>query len=170
MNNKAKAFMLDVNENEHVRTVTKHDYKLYESSETNEIIDLIKSEGGENLFIYIDWMGLANSPNLIVLSSHNHYFYSEEELKGISAIVNLKQIDQIKNISVLLQSVSRIMKPQSHFIGFFAEKKRNLKPQVNSPTSKGNSVTSSGTMESKIVLKRPFFNMVYDLILSLIHI
>lgn len=136
----------------------------YSHSENNEIIDLLITEGGESLYNYVEWLGLINDPNLIVLSSQRHYFYGEEDLMNVTAVINLKQLNQIKNLSVLLQSVFKVLKPKSHFIGCFAESYKHLEFQIsNNSRSFGNN-RHYDALEDGIVSRNPLINRIYNFI------
>jgi hypothetical protein len=163
MDDKEKSLMLNFIENQDVRADIRHDYKYSDSLEINETVELMISEGGEDLFNYVDWMGLANSPNLILLSSQKNYYYAKEELKNFSTIVNLKQLEQIKNINDLMKSISGIMQPNSHFIGYFAENKDHPKNQPDITSSSGKSGAGSKSLLNSLDLKKPFVDIIFNL-------
>src|SRR5664279_5157415 len=114
MTNRFEALKLDVIEYKRVRASLNPGNSRTNSTGTSEVIDLLIAEGGESLYNYIDWLGLVNDPNLIVLSSQRHYYYEEEDLKNLSTIVNLKQLNQIKNLKGFFQSIFKIIPPKSN--------------------------------------------------------
>lgn len=164
MTNRFEALKLDVIEYKRVRTSLNPGNSRTNSTGTSEVIDLLIAEGGESLYNYIDWLGLVNDPNLIVLSSQRHYYYEEEDLKNLSTIVNLKQLNQIKNLKGFFQSIFKIIPPKSNIIGFFIENNKHMEFSINNSSSPVGSNSNSDTLENGIVSRIPFLNMIYNFI------
>ncbi|RPI76099.1 MAG: hypothetical protein EHM47_00690 [Ignavibacteriales bacterium] len=64
-------------------------------------VDNLIAEGGESFYNYVDWIGLIKDPDLIVLSAVHHYYFDNEDMKNINTVINLKQLNIIKNIDYL---------------------------------------------------------------------
>lgn len=94
-----------------------------DENQKNPVFESLASEGGENFFHYINWLGLAKDPNLMVLSSIHHYYYDFNDLKGVKTLVNLKQLNQISHIDSFLNNVFRVLPPKSNFVGCFKDNK-----------------------------------------------
>ena len=62
----------------------------YEESGINPVVDHLITEGGENFFCYINGLGLANEPNIMILSSRHNNYYDYNDLKGVTTLINLK--------------------------------------------------------------------------------
>jgi hypothetical protein len=132
-------------------------------TDNKSISEILIAEGCESFADYIDWLGLGKDPNLIILSSTQHYYYDEDDLKNVSAVVNLKQLNQIKNLDVLFKTIFKIIPQKSNFIGCFAEKNRHLEfPLKNSSTSK-TSDTNSEALENGIVSRFSFLNLIINI-------
>jgi hypothetical protein len=132
-------------------------------TDNKSISEILIAEGCESFADYIDWLGLGKDPNLIILSSTQHYYYDEDDLKNVSAVVNLKQLNQIKNLDVLFKTIFKIIPQKSNFIGCFAEKNRHLEfPLKNSSTSK-TSDTNSEALENGIVSRFSFLNLIFNI-------
>jgi hypothetical protein len=162
MTNRFEAQKLDVIENKRVRTRLNPGNSRTNSTATSEVIDLLKAEGGESLYNYVDFLGLVNDPNLIVLSSMRHYYYEEEDLKDVNTIVNLKQLNQIKNLNSLFRTIFNIFPPKSNFIGSFAENYKHREFFINNSSSADGSDDNSDALENGIISKIPFLNMIYN--------
>lgn len=162
MTNRFEAQKLDVIENKRVRTSLNFGSSPVYSTGTNEVLDILIAEGGESLYNYVDWLGLVNDPNLIVLSSMRHYYYEEEDLKNVNTVVNSKQLNQIKNLNSLFQTIYNIIPPKSNFIGYFAEKGKHREFHVNNSSSAEGSVINSDALENGIISRIPFLNMIYS--------
>lgn len=92
-----------------------------ENPNTNPALENLVTEGGEDFYQYLNWMGLAKEPNLMVLSSMHHYYYDFDDLKGIKTLINLKKLNQIKHLDSFLHTVFRILPSNACFIGCFKE-------------------------------------------------
>jgi hypothetical protein len=85
----------------------------------NPVMENILSEGGNDFYQYVSWVGLDKEPNLMVLSSMHHYYYDHDDLSGIGALVNIKKLNQIKHLESFLHTLYRIMPPKAYFAGCF---------------------------------------------------
>ena len=93
----------------------------------NGISGINLSEGNSNFSSYLEWLGLSSDPKLVVLSSVHHYYYDAEEMKNIKTVVNLKELNYIKDINSFLHSMFLILPPKSYLLGCFVDsKKQNL--------------------------------------------
>jgi hypothetical protein len=88
-----------------------------------ELYDKLDAEGCKSFFHYLNWLGLAKNPNLVVLSPTHHYYYEAEDLKEIKILVNLKQLNDIKQLMDFFSTIFRILPLGSYFIGCFFDKK-----------------------------------------------
>jgi len=102
------------------------------SSKKNQISDKLASEVDENFLNYLNWHGLANEDNALVLSSKLHYYYDYEELKEVTTLINLKKLNLVKHLDDFLHNLYDGLSPRTNFIGCFADRK----------AQKGTSVTS----------------------------
>ena len=94
-----------------------------EKTKSNPVIDNKFTEGDENFFNYLHYIGLANEPNLLVLPSKNHYYYDNNDLKGVTTLINLKKLNMIKHLDSFLNTVYHVLSPETNFIGCFSDKK-----------------------------------------------
>lgn len=100
-----------------------------ERTAKNPVLENILSEGGDDLFQYLNWTGLAKEPNLMVLSSMHHYYYDHDDLAGIKTLINIKRLNQIKHLESFLHTLYRILPVNSYFVGCF----RNAANKGNDP-------------------------------------
>jgi hypothetical protein len=98
----------------------------------NPVMCDLLAEGGENFFNYLEWNGLANEDNMLVLSSRHHYYYDPNELQSITTLINVKKLNLIRHLDSFLQSIVHVLSPESNFIGCFSDWK----------TQKGIGITS----------------------------
>lgn len=92
-----------------------------EGSLTNPVLENILSEGGDDFFQYLKWIGLANVSNLMVLSSLHHYYYDHNDLKGIRTLINMKRLNLVRHLESFLHTLSRILPSGAYFIGCFKD-------------------------------------------------
>jgi hypothetical protein len=90
---------------------------VLENPGLNELI----AEGGENFFNYLEWHGLTNENNMLVLSSRYHYYYDPNELQSITTLINVKKLNLIKHLDSFLHSIVYTLSPESNFIGCFSD-------------------------------------------------
>jgi hypothetical protein len=94
-----------------------------DENKNNPVFENLLAEGGENFFHYINWLGLAKDPNLMILSSIHHYYYDFNDLKGVNTIINLKKLNQINHIDTFLSNVFHVLPPKAKFVGCFVDNK-----------------------------------------------
>lgn len=87
----------------------------------NPLFDKFVSEKCEDFFNYLDWLGLAKNPNLMLLSSMHHFYYDINDLKGVKILVNLKQLNRIKLLDGFFQSIFRLLPSGALFLGCFKD-------------------------------------------------
>lgn len=136
----------------------------FESKGSNQEIDLLLSEGGESFYNYVEWLGLIKDPNMIILSSVHHYYFDTDDLKGVNTIINLKQLNLIKNINNFFQSISKIVPAGSNFIGSFLDNKTLNGFAINNISSQYTAKSNSEYLENGITSRIPFLNMIYNLV------
>ena len=98
-------------------------YLSMDENQNNPVFDNLLAEGGENFFHYVNWLGLAKDPNLMVLSSIHHYYYDFNDLKGVRTLVNLKRLNRINHIDTFLNNVFRVLPVKANFVGCFKDNK-----------------------------------------------
>jgi hypothetical protein len=162
MNELVDTKKMNVADNIYVRTQLSLSKPSSKTIETSEMVNVLRTEGGESLFNYSEWLGVTNEPDFIVLSSHHHYYYDEEELKNISTIVTVKKINQIKNLDEFFETIYRLLPSGSKLIGSFSENKRNenIYSINNSPVN--GSINKSEALENGIITRNPFLNMIFS--------
>jgi hypothetical protein len=126
-----------------------------------EAIDILIAEGGESFYNYVDRLGLAEEPNLVVISSKHHYYYDKEEMKCFNTLINLKELNQIKNIKTFLNSFMDYLPLNSNFVGCFTDNEKvngyELKYRSSGERKKGTDDIKNG-----IVSSFSFVNMLYS--------
>jgi hypothetical protein len=129
----------------------------------NPVFEILSAEGGENFYCYIEWLGLGKDQNIVILPSVRHYYYEEEELKNVTTVVNIKQLNQIRNLDSFLQSLSLIISKKSNFVGCFAENSKNYELTLNIEKTAKDSDPISVELENGIISRFPLLNRIYNI-------
>ncbi len=114
-----------VMDNFNFSTMFSPDQNTMDRTAYNPVYTNLAAEGDENFFHYLNWLGLSNEPNLLVLSSRHHYYYDYDDLKGVRVLVNLKSLNVIRHLDSFLHVVFRVLPPKASFIGCFTENRRS---------------------------------------------
>jgi hypothetical protein len=87
----------------------------------SESVATLISEVGVNFFRYLKKRGMSGETDLIVLSAKSHYFYDENDLKRVRVLVNLRKLNLIKHLDMFLNTLVRILPPDTSFVGYFSD-------------------------------------------------
>lgn len=107
-----------------INTSAKQESRDSDLINQNGISNMLITEGNSNFSHYIEWLGLSRDPKLVVLSSIHHYYYDAEEMKNIKTVVNLKELNYIKDINTFLHSMFLILPPKCYLLGCFVDNKK----------------------------------------------
>jgi hypothetical protein len=123
----------------------------------------LAEEGHEDFYNYLDWLGLAKSHNLLILTSSRHYYFEVEDLKNIKTVVNLNKLNNIKNVNEFLGAIYSVLPHKCYFVGSFIDNKNqngflSVKKYADRNEEPGSaSKTETGPWNS-------FLNILYGLI------
>ncbi len=102
------------------------------------------AEGGENFLDYLISRHVGIGPDLLVLPSNFHYFYDRKDLRNIKTVINLRELNFIKDLDAFLHNLHFILPAEAGLIGRF-------------------SAESNGTVESLLSTFINRFNNFIDL-------
>jgi hypothetical protein len=128
-----------------------------------EGIDKLISEGGEIFFRYVEGIGLAKETGLLVLSSTHNYFYDAEEIFNTTTIINLKELNQIKQIQQHLQSFLNILPKNGNFVGCFVDNRKIERYSLRYNITASGKRKRHEDIENSIVSPNPLINWLYSL-------
>ncbi len=113
---------------------------------------------------YLEWLGLADEPDIIILSPDKHYYYDDEELSEVKTLLNLKHLNHIRGVRDFLQTVNKALPYKSYFIGSFIDRRHQYSffPMSTYPDS--NIHEGIDPVENGISSRIPLLNMIYDFI------
>jgi hypothetical protein len=155
---------LDVVNNQKNKSYLSTSKRSSNSAENNPVSDFLTAEGCDNLLKYVDELGLSNDPNIIVLSSTRHYYYDADEMINVRTVINIKELNQIKDIKSFIQSIFQLLPQNSSFIGCFVDNKKVNGFELRNGSSSVQKKTDVIDLENGIVSSIPFINMIYSFI------
>jgi len=98
----------------------------YKKSEPDEFTFGLPIEDGKNFFRYLKNYNLSKDPDLLILPPNNHYYFDEQELSHVNTLINLKNLNLIKDLDTFLYSLGRMLPEGANFLGFFSYNKLSL--------------------------------------------
>jgi hypothetical protein len=113
---------------------------------------------------YLHKLSLAGDPNMIVLSSSNHYYYEAEDLKNVKTLVNAKQLNHINQVREFLDNIFSILPSKSYLTGCFSDNKDQIRFLSDSHKPDRKIAGQFDPAENGITSRNPFLNMVYNIL------
>jgi hypothetical protein len=163
MSNTFETYGQESNSNHTLRSVIRSDGKKISRNDNKAILDILTAEGREDFRRYIECTGIGRNQNVVVLSSLHNYFYDAEEMQNVNAVINLKEINQIKNIKNFLHSIFHILPQRSNFIGCFVDNEHSGNTEATNKLSDYQKNKNNQEIENGIASRFTFLNMVYNL-------
>ncbi len=130
----------------------------------NPGFEILTSENCETFAYYIELLGLSRDPNLVVLSSLHHYYYDAEEMVNVKTVINLKELNQVKQIKDFLHSIFHILPMNCNLIGCFVDNKKQNGFVLSNGPSDFHYKRNSDAIENGIASSSPFLSMIYSMI------
>jgi hypothetical protein len=130
----------------------------------NPVQKVLLNEDCKNFVKYLEQLGLSVENDVIVLSSLHHYYYDAEEMTNVKTIINLKELNMIKELKDFLHSSFHILPSGCNFIGCFINNKKQNGFVLNTNPTDYYYKRNSDAIENGIVSSSPFLNMIYNVI------
>lgn len=137
-------------------------FKSLDLTIEDESIDKLVTEGGDDFYDYVKRIGLKIVPGLIVVSSQHNYFYDNDEMSKAKTVINLTELNQIKEIKILLHSYLNFMPQNCNFVGCFVNNEKFGSYGLRNNSSFSRNTKTSEAIELGIVSRYPFINMLYS--------
>ena len=146
-----------------VKTYPGQANESFDMGVATEAVDKLITEGGESFYNYVDSRGLSRDPSLIVLSSTHHYYYDNNEMSNAKTVVNLKELNLIKEIKSLFHSHLHFLPYSCNFVGCFVNNKKIDRYTLRKNHTGRENIRNSDNMELGIVSRFRFINMLYSM-------
>lgn len=127
-------------------------------------LEILTAENCENFASYIEHLGIDKDSDIVVLPSLHHYYYDAEEMSNVKTMINLKELNQIKQIKDFLHSIFHILPPNCNFIGCFVDNKKQNGFVLSNGPSDFHYKRNSDAIENGIASSSPFLSMIYSMI------
>lgn len=124
----------------------------------------LTAEVRRDLISYLEGMGLVNDPAILVIPSTRHFFYDAEDIKGVKTIVNLKQLNYVREIRDFLRKISELLPQESSFVGCFIDNKSQNGFSDKYSNLPRNLSEKAEAYENGIESRIPFINRMYSFI------
>jgi hypothetical protein len=131
--------------------------------ENNNVHAILNADGSDDFVSYVRWLGLQIDENSIVLPSVHHYFYDADEMKNAKSLINLKELNQIKDLKGLLSTLFLTLPQKSYFIGSFIDNKTVNGFELRKGHNDFKNRKDFEAVENGILSRIPFLNMLYSL-------
>lgn len=130
----------------------------------NHLFAELNAEVRQDLIRYLEELGPFNESNLLVIPSSRHFFYDAEDLKGVKTVVNLKQLNFVREIRDFLHNVSKMLPQESHFVGCFIDNRTQNGFSDKYSNLPRNLSEKAEAYENGIESRIPFINRMYSFI------
>lgn len=133
-------------------------------SRLNQLFAELATDVRQDLIKYLEGMGLVNDPAMLVIPSSKHFFYDAEEIRGVKTVVNLKQLNYVREIRDFLRNISGLLTQDSSFVGCFIDNKSQngfSDKYSNLPRTLSEKAEA---YENGIESRIPFINRMYSFI------
>lgn len=138
--------------------------RMYSNKKLLKQFEDLTEKSREDFFRYLERMGLVTESGMLVIPSTRHYFFDAEDLKDVRTVVNLKQLNHVREMRDFLRTLSDILPPKSSFVGCFVDNKiqNSFSDDYNNNT--GQFLEKAEAYENGIESKIPFINRMYSFI------
>lgn len=109
-------------------------------------------------------MGLVSDPAILVIPSSRNFFYDAEDIKGVKTIVNLKQLNYVREIRDFLRKISELLPSDSNFVGCFIDNKSQNGFSDKYSNLPRDISEKAEAYENGIESRIPFINRMYSFI------
>jgi hypothetical protein len=149
--------------NENINDLFEFRTKKTVNIKKSPVLEMLSSEGCETFGDYVEWLGLNEFENIVVLSSVNHFYYDSEEMKEVKTIINLKELNQIKDLDTFLPAIHHILSPKTNFIGCFVDNENINIYELRSKVTPYQKKKIFDAVENGILSRVPFLNRIYSM-------
>jgi len=131
---------------------------------SNALPKVLTVEDSENFARYLEHLHIDKESNQIVLSSSHHYYYDAEEMSNVRTVINLKELNQIKQLKDFLHTVFYMVPAGCNFIGCFVNTKKQGGSMLTTNPGDFYYKRNHNDIENGIASSSPLLNMLYNMI------
>jgi hypothetical protein len=153
-----------ISENQRDRTIFYSDKSRIENVKDNAFLEKYIPGISDDFLFYLRKLNLAGDPDIVVLSSTNHYYYEAEDLKNVKTLVNVKQLNHINQVREFLDNIFSLLPSKSFLTGCFYENEDRIRFLSDSHKPDKKIAGQFDPAENGISSRNPFLNMVYNIL------
>jgi hypothetical protein len=154
----------DVINNQRINTLGNLEGKSVDLGKSNPSQRILTPDDSEGFVKYIEHLNLDKDSNQVVLSSSHHYYYDAEEMINVQTVINLKELNQIKQLKDFLHTMHFILPSNCNFIGCFINNKKQSGFVLSADPSDFYYKRNSNDIENGIASSSPLLNKLYNMI------
>ncbi len=130
----------------------------------NLLLEELKVDVREDLVSYLDQMNLACESHVLVIPSTRHFFYDAEDIRGVKTIINLKQLNHVREVRDFLRNISQVLDENSRFVGCFTDNQTQNGFSYKYSNLPRHNSEKAEAYENGIESRIPFINRMYSFI------
>jgi len=150
--------------NENRDNLTLRKRALLVNAKVNKSFKDISDRDREDFISFLEQQGLVNETGMLVIPSTRHFFYDAEDLKGVKTVINLKQLNHIREMREFIQTISDLIPQKSTFVGCFVDNRTQNGFSDKYSNLSGQSIEKDEAYENGIESRIPFINRMYSFI------
>lgn len=86
--------------------------------------------GGRDFSAYMERFNLPVESNLLILDPNQHYYYDKRDLRRVGLLVNIKKLNLVNDLNILLRTLCRVMPLNAGLMGCFSDSSAGTDPGV----------------------------------------
>lgn len=137
---------------------------MLENAKVSKSFKDISDRDRDDFLDFLDQQGIVNETGMLVIPSTHHFFYDAEDLKGVKTVINLKQLNHIREMKVFLQTISDLLPQKSTFVGCFVDNRAQNGFSDKYSNLPGQNSEKDEAYENGIESRIPFINRMYSFI------
>lgn len=137
---------------------------LLENVKVNKSFKDISDRDRDDFLNFLDQQGIVNETGMLVIPSTHHFFYDAEDLKGVKTVINLKQLNHIREMKEFLHTISDLLPQKSTFVGCFVDNRAQNGFSDKYSNLPGQNSEKDEAYENGIESRIPFINRMYSFI------
>lgn len=147
---------------DNIRSMHIHESGQSDIIEGNNLFEKFAEESSADFYNYLSVTGLAKDADLVILSPNHHYYYEAGEFERVKTLVNLKLMNNIKQLTGFFTTVYNILPSGGYFTGCFSDKKNPGRFISDSYKTQSRVREGFDPVEFGIYSKYPFLNRIYN--------
>lgn len=132
-------------------------------SRISRLFEELSETAREDLISFLVQRGLTTGSQMLVIPSTHHFFYDAEDLKGVKTVINLKQLNHIRDMKGFLKTIAELLPQRSNFVGCFTDNKARSGFSDKYNNIPGYHTDKADAFENGIESRIPFINRMYSL-------